>query len=134
MFKSIITITAALAVMSMGSLMSDRAAAAGSQSAAPNNYSTPEHTARMLRGRGVLRSGSLQSAWVSAQVRSTNVPAQRIAVSHVAVNSISMPAMTMTLAVTDQAVLAKLKRGDRLDIEVADIAGAATVVDFRQRN
>ena len=52
-------------------------------------------------------------------------------VSHVAVKSIRMPAMTMTLAVTDPSLLGKLKRGDQIDIEVANIAGAVTVVNFR---
>jgi Cu/Ag efflux protein CusF len=68
---------------------------------------------------------------VGHEVRSTDVSAQRIYVSHVAVKSIRMPAMTMTLAVTDPALLGKLKRGDQIDIEVANIAGAATVVNFR---
>jgi Cu/Ag efflux protein CusF len=59
--------------------------------------------------------------------------ARRVYVSHVAVKSIKMPAMTMALAVTDPALLGKLKRGDQIDIEVSNVAGAATIVNFRPR-
>jgi Cu/Ag efflux protein CusF len=130
MFKGLIAVVAALSIMSMGLLVSNPAEAGGSQSAA-SKYGTPEHTARMLASRGILQPNSPQTAWVSAEVRGTDVSAQRVYVSHVAVKSIRMPAMTMTFAVTDPALLAKLKRGDRIDIEVANIAGAATVVNFR---
>lgn len=131
MFKGFIAIVATLSIISAEFLVSNRAEA-GASNSAPSKYGTPEHTARMLAARGVLQPNSLQTAWVSAQVKKINVLAQRIEVSHVAVKSIRMPAMTMTLAVNDSALLATLKPGYQLDIEVANIAGAATVVNFRQ--
>ena len=132
MFKILITITAALAILSpMGLLVSNPAEAGGAMSA-PSKYSgSPQQTARVLESRGVLQPNSQRSAWVSARVTRINVAAQRIEVSHVAVKSIRMPAMTMTFAVGDPAMLSKLKRGDQVDIEVANIAGSATVVNFR---
>jgi Cu/Ag efflux protein CusF len=87
---------------------------------------------RMEQARTV-QSNSQQSPWISAQVKRTNVPAQKITVSHAAIKSIGMPAMMMTFTVADQARLATLKRGDRVDIQAADLASAATVVNFRQR-
>jgi Cu/Ag efflux protein CusF len=132
MSKILIAIATTLVIMSspMGLLVSNPAEAGASASAA-SKYGTPEHTARMLASRGILQPNSQQTAWVSGQVTSTDVSAQRVYVSHVAVKSIKMPAMTMALAVTDPALLGKLKRGDQIDIEVSNVAGAATVVNFR---
>jgi Cu/Ag efflux protein CusF len=132
MSKILFAIATALVITSspMGLLLSSSAEAGASASAA-SKYGTPEHTARMLASRGVLQPNSPQTAWVSAEVRGTDVSAQRVYVSHVAVKSIRMPAMTMTFAVTDPALLGKLKRGDRIDVELANIAGAATVVNSR---
>ena len=45
-----------------------------------------------------------------------------------------MPAMTMTFAVADTTHLAMLKKGDRVDIQVAEIAGAPKVVNFRMQH
>lgn len=72
-----------------------------------------------------------QSAWVSAQVKSANVSARKITVSHAAIKSIGMPAMTMTFAVADEMQLESLKKGDQVEIQVSNLAGVAKVVDLR---
>jgi Cu(I)/Ag(I) efflux system protein CusF len=89
-----------------------------------------ESMSRMERPRAV-QSNSQQSQWVSARVKSANVAARKITVAHAAIKSIGMPPMTMTFAVADATQLASLKKGDRVEIQVADLEGAATIVNFR---
>ncbi len=50
MYKSLVTIAAALAILSLGSLASDRAQAGGAASA-PSKYNNASHTANLVQVR-----------------------------------------------------------------------------------
>lgn len=88
---------------------------------------------RMERSR-VHQANPLETPWVPVRVKAANVAGQKITFSHGAFESIDMPAMTMTFPVADPIHLNMLKRGDRIEVQVAEIAGTPKIINFRMRH
>jgi Cu/Ag efflux protein CusF len=72
--------------------------------------------------------------WVSSEVRSIDLAAQQLTITHAAIPSINMPAMTMTFPVQDTAHLRMLKPGDQVQIQVADLGGTVKIINVRMQH
>lgn len=77
------------------------------------------------------RRSDADRPWVTAEVRSVDVPDGAISVHHGPIAKVGMPAMTMLIPVRDRSVLRDLKPGDTVDIQVAEESGVVRIVNLR---
>lgn len=72
--------------------------------------------------------------WVLVRVTNPDVAGHKLTISHRAIAQIHMPAMTMTFPVADPTHLAMLRKGDPVDIEVANENGEVKIIDFHMQH
>lgn len=72
--------------------------------------------------------------WVSVRVINADVPGWTLTFSQRAIPKIGMSAQTMTFPVTDATHLSMLRKGDRVEIEVAKAKGVVRIIDIHMRH
>lgn len=80
------------------------------------------------------RSGSTMSpaaAMVDGEVRKIDGVAGKITIRHGDIRHLDMPAMTMVFPVSDKALLARVKAGDRIRFWVVREGGRMVVTDIQ---
>lgn len=74
--------------------------------------------------------------WVEAEVRRVDLPARKITLKHGEIRHLDMPGMTMAFTLAEDAaapeLLAALKPGDKLGVQIVSKAGRLTVVALRR--
>ena len=71
----------------------------------------------------VLADGNM----VKGEVVKVDKPAGKITLKHAPIKNLDMDAMTMVFRVADQAMLDKVKAGDKIEFEADRVNGAITV-------
>jgi Cu(I)/Ag(I) efflux system protein CusF len=79
--------------------------------------------ASALMAVSVLADGTM----VKGEVVKVDKPAGKITLKHAPIKNLDMDAMTMVFRVADQAMLDKVKAGDKIEFEAARVDGAITV-------
>lgn len=79
--------------------------------------------ASVLIAVSVLADGNM----VKGEVVKVDKPAGKITLKHAPIKNLDMDAMTMVFRVADQAMLDKVKAGDKIDFEADRVNGAITV-------
>ena len=79
--------------------------------------------ASALMAVSVLADGNM----VKGEVVKVDKPAGKITLKHAPIKNLDMDAMTMVFRVADQAMLDKVKAGDKIEFEAARVDGAITV-------
>ena len=79
--------------------------------------------ASALMAASVLADGTM----VKGEVVKVDKPAGKITLKHAPIKNLDMDAMTMVFRVADQAMLDKVKAGDKIEFEAARVDGAITV-------
>lgn len=69
--------------------------------------------------------------WIAVVVRGVDAPGGALIVQHGPTKRPAMKAMTMRLPVTNSAQILTLRRGDRVQIQAADIEGLIKIVNVR---
>lgn len=89
-------------------------------------------TAHAQAAEGRSRSGvSPSAAMVDGEVRKIDGVAGKITLRHGDIRHLDMPAMTMVFTVSDKALLAKVKAGDRIRFMVVREGGRMVVTDIQ---
>ena len=70
--------------------------------------------------------------WVKASVVKVDTKRNKLTLQHERIASISMDAMTMPFHVHEKSKLAELKQGDKLLVQVKDVAGDLTVMQWKR--
>lgn len=65
------------------------------------------------------------------EVRKVDKDAAKLTLKHGEIRNLDMPAMTMVFAVSDKALLDKLKAGDKVRFRAIDAAGTLTVTEIQ---
>lgn len=67
------------------------------------------------------------ASMTQGEVRKVDKDAKKITLKHGEIVSLGMPPMTMVFRVKDEAMLDKVKTGDRIWFSAADVNGAITI-------
>ena len=70
---------------------------------------------------------ALAQALADGEVRKVDKEAKKITIKHGPIASLDMPAMTMVFQVKDQAMLDRVKAGDKVKFSAEKLGGAFTV-------
>ncbi len=79
--------------------------------------------ASLLMAFSALADGNM----VKGEVVKVDKPAGKITLKHAPIKNLDMDAMTMVFRVADQAMLDKVKAGDKIEFEADRVNGALTV-------
>lgn len=104
-----ILVASALALSLSGQVQAQQASAADSQSAT---------------------AGAAAAVLTDGEVRKVDKGAKKVTIRHGEIRNLEMPAMTMVFAVSDTALLDKVKAGDKVRFKAVDRAGKLTVIDI----
>lgn len=81
-------------------------------------------------------SASPATDWVEAEVRRIDLASRKITLKHGEIKQLDMPGMTMAFALAEDAaapeLLAALKPGDKLSVQIVSKAGRLTVIALRR--
>jgi Cu(I)/Ag(I) efflux system protein CusF len=87
-----------------------------------------------LLGATLAFSALAQAGLAEGEVRKVDRAIGKITLKHGEIRNLDMPPMTMVFAVTDKALLDKVKAGDKVSFAAAkDAAGNYVVTDLRPR-
>ena len=70
------------------------------------------------------------AVFTDGEVRKVSKDAKKITIKHGEIKNLEMPPMTMVFAVSDTALLQKVKAGDKVRFKAVDKGGKLTVVDI----
>jgi Cu(I)/Ag(I) efflux system periplasmic protein CusF len=104
-----ILVASALALSLSGQVRAQQASAPASQSAT---------------------AGAAAAVLTDGEVRKVDKGAKKVTIRHGEIRNLEMPAMTMVFAVSDSALLDKVKAGDKIRFKAVDKAGKLTVIDI----
>jgi Cu(I)/Ag(I) efflux system periplasmic protein CusF len=79
--------------------------------------------ASLVMASSALADGNM----VKAEVVKVDKPAGKITLKHAPIKNLDMDAMTMVFRVADQAMLDKVKAGDKVEFEADRVNGAITI-------
>ena len=71
------------------------------------------------------------AVFTDAEVRKVDKDAKKITLKHGEIKNLDMPGMTMVFAVKDDALLDKVKAGDKVQFKAIDDGGKLTVVEIK---
>ena len=75
-------------------------------------------------------SAASTATFTDGEVRKVDKDAKKVTIKHGEIKNLDMPGMTMVFAVKDDAVLDKVKAGDKVRFKAIDDGGKLTVVDI----
>jgi Cu/Ag efflux protein CusF len=78
-------------------------------------------------------AGAADLPFTDAEVRRVNSAGQEITLKHGEIKNLDMPPMTMVFKVTDPALLAPLKAGDRVRFTAEQRQGAYTILKLEKQ-
>jgi Cu/Ag efflux protein CusF len=73
-------------------------------------------------------------ATTEGEVRKVDKASKKITIQHGPIENLEMPAMTMVFQVQDQALLNRVKAGDKVRFRAEKIGGAFTLTRIEQAN
>ena len=76
-------------------------------------------------------SASSSAVFTEGEVRKVDKDAKKITLKHGDIKNLEMPGMTMVFAVKDDALLGKVKVGDKVQFKAIDDGGKLTVVEIQ---
>ena len=76
-------------------------------------------------------SAASSAVFTDAEVRKVDKDARKITLKHGEIKNLDMPPMTMVFAVKDDAVLDRVKAGDKVQFKAIDDGGKLTVVEIQ---
>jgi Cu(I)/Ag(I) efflux system protein CusF len=71
------------------------------------------------------------AVFTDGEVRKVDKDAQKVTIKHGEIKNLDMPPMTMVFAVKDDAVLDRVKAGDKVQFRAIDEGGKLTVVEIQ---
>ena len=71
------------------------------------------------------------TSFTDAEVRKVDKEAKKITLKHGEIKNLEMPGMTMVFAVKDEAMLDRVKAGDKVQFKAIDDGGKLTVVEIQ---
>ena len=75
-------------------------------------------------------SAASAATFTDGEVRKVDKDAKKVTLRHSEIKNLDMPGMTMVFAVKDDAILDKVKAGDKVRFKAIDDGGKLTVVDI----
>jgi len=91
------------------------------------NAQAPQGSAASTPGAG--RNITSPAPFADGEVRKVDVDAKKITIKHGEIKNLDMPAMTMVFAVKDDALLGKVKAGDKIRFKAVDDGGKFTLLE-----
>lgn len=79
----------------------------------------------------VLASGAFAAEFTKGTVKKLDAKAKKVTLIHEELKDLEMPAMTMVFRVKDDALLAKLKEGAKVEFVAERVEGKLTVTDVK---
>jgi uncharacterized cupredoxin-like copper-binding protein len=93
----------------------------------------PGHWEAGMQGSIVVGSAAVAaSALTEAEVRKVDKDAKKITLKHQEIKHLDMPAMTMVFLVKDEAMLDRVKKGDRVRFTAEKMGGAYTITAIEE--
>ncbi len=80
--------------------------------------------------QGAGASAATAATFTDGEVRKVDKDAKKVTIKHGEIKNLEMPPMTMVFAVKDDAILNKVKAGDKVRFKAIDDSGKLTVVDI----
>ena len=80
--------------------------------------------------QGARANAATSAAFTDGEVRKVDKDARKITLKHGEIKNLEMPPMTMVFAVKDDAILGKVKAGDKVRFKAIDDGGKLTVVEI----
>lgn len=78
-----------------------------------------------------LASGAIAAEFTKGTVKKLDAKAKKVTLIHEELKDLEMPAMTMVFRVKDDALLAKLKEGAKVEFVAERVEGKLTVTDVK---
>jgi Cu/Ag efflux protein CusF len=107
------------AILTVGALASN----AQAQGMAGHDHHAPAPVAQPVASKAAEMS--------EGEVRKVDTAARKITIQHGPLKNLDMPAMTMAFLVTDNAMLSKVKAGDKVRFVAANPGGQLTLTEIR---
>lgn len=95
--------------------------------ALPLSAQTTDHSAHHPEASKVAQTAAPMT---DGEVRKVDMETKKITIRHGAIENLGMPPMTMVFQVKDQAMLEKVKTGDKVKFTVEKTGGAFTVTQI----
>jgi Cu/Ag efflux protein CusF len=75
-------------------------------------------------------SAAIAAAVTEGEVRKVNKDTKKITLKHQAITNLEMPPMTMVFVVKDEAMLDRVKQGDKVRFTAEKVGGAITITSI----
>ena len=90
-----------------------------------------QQSATPTQSAGASASASSSAGFTEAEVRKVDKDAKKITLKHGEIMNLEMPGMTMVFAVKDDALLDKIKAGDKVQFKAISDGGKLTVIEIQ---
>lgn len=79
----------------------------------------------------VISGSAFAAEYTKGVVKKIDMEAKKVTINHEELKNLSMPAMTMVFKVKDDAMLAKLKEGTKIEFVADRVEGKLTVTELK---